>query len=250
MLATMSPSKSLSKAERARLRAGSQRRRTRLGVDAIVDVALRIVDTEGVDEVSMRRVAAEFDTGPASLYAHVANKEELLKLVLERVIEEIAVPGTVDELGSWQEVVRRWAHNSREVMLRHNDLARLSFAHVPSGPRMLEMIERLLEAMLGGGVPPRVATWALDVISLYLTADAYEGYLMKRVFDDGSGRPPEEVGQEQFARLGEYFASLPADRYPRLVANVETMMTGSGDDRFAFGVDMIIAGVAAQAATR
>ena len=72
-----------------------------LSLDAIVDVALRIVDEEGTEAVSMRRVAAEFDTGPASLYAYVANKDELLRLVLDRIIDEIAVRRPGDLAGAW-----------------------------------------------------------------------------------------------------------------------------------------------------
>ena len=140
----------------------------------------------------MRRVAAEFDTGPASLYAYVANKEELLRCVLERIIEEIVVP----EGDTWQEVVRGFAVQTRSIFQRHSDAARLSFAHIPSGTAMLAGTERVLAAMIEGGVPDKVAAWALDILALYVAADAFEGWLMQQRFDDGSGRDPEEVGAE------------------------------------------------------
>jgi AcrR family transcriptional regulator len=231
-----------SKVERVRAQAARRRRRPVLGVDAIIDKALRIVDAEGVDAVSMRRVAAEFDTGPASLYAHVANKDELLRLVLDRIIEELEVPSS----GDWQDVVRAWAHNSRTVMMRHKDIARLSFAHIPSGPKMMESIETLLRVMIEGGVPPQVAAWALDITSLYVAADAYEGWLLGQRFDDGSGRDPEDLGMEYLEGVRSHFTSLPAERYPYLTGNVQAMMTGGSDERFGFGIDMLIAGFAAQ----
>jgi AcrR family transcriptional regulator len=232
----------VNKIEQARARAARRRRPRALSLEAIIDTALHIVDREGVSEVSMRRVAAEFDTGPASLYAYVANKDELLRHVHDRVVDEVEVPST----GDWQSVVKGWAFNTRDVYARHNDVALLSFAHIPSGEHMVEITERLLKVMLDAGLPPKVATWALDVVSQYVTADAYEGFLMSRRFDDGSGRDPEEVGMEYFQGVADYFASLPPERYPYLTGNVETMMTGGSDERFEFGVDMLIAGLAAQ----
>lgn len=229
--------------DEARARAARRKRPRTLGTDAIVDVALRLVDTEGVDSVSMRRIAAEFDTGPASLYAHVANKEELLQLVLVRVLDEVPIPSG----DTWQELVRGHAHAVREVFIRHNDVARLSFGLVPDGDRLRDIAETVLAAMIEGGVPPQVAAWAIDVTSLYIAADVYEGWLMAQMFDDGSGRPTEEVGQQYFAEFGKRMAELPAGRYPYLTRHVDEMVNGSSDDRFAFGIDMLIAGFAAQA---
>lgn len=228
--------------ERARAKAARGRRRPALGLDAIVERTLRIVDAEGVGAVSMRRVAAEFDTGPASLYAYVPSKEALLQLVLDRILAEIPEPAG----DTWQDLLRAMAHDTRAVLQRHNDAAVLTFAHIPTGEQSLQVIETLLAAMISGGVPPQVATWSLDILSLYICADVYEGWQLKQRFDDGSGRDPEEVGMEHYAALAEEFAAIPAERYPYLVANVGVMMTGGSDERFAFGVDMLIAGFAAQ----
>jgi AcrR family transcriptional regulator len=232
--------------EQARARAARGRRRPALGLDAIVERTLRIVDAEGVGAVSMRRVAAEFDTGPASLYAYVPSKEALLQLVLDRILTEIPEP--VGD--TWQDLLRAMAHDTRAVMQRHNDAAALTFAHIPTGERSLQVIERLLAAMISAGVPPQVATWSLDILSLYIAGDVYEGWQLKQRFDDGSGRDPEEVGMEHYAAIAAEFAAIPAERYPYLVANVGVMMTGSSDERFAFGVDMLIAGFAAQVTPR
>ncbi|HST65129.1 MAG TPA: TetR/AcrR family transcriptional regulator [Mycobacteriales bacterium] len=222
------------------------RRRGILGVDVIVDRALEIVDTEGVQAVSMRRVAAELDTGPASLYAHVANKEELLRLVLDRILDEVEIP-TGDD---WQDVIRSLAHNARAVLQRHNDAAVLSFAHIPTGRNSLESVERVLATMLAGGVPPQVAAWSMDIVSLYVAADVYEGWLLQQRFDDGSGRDPEVAGQELVAEVTATFADLPPDRFPYLTGNLPVLMTGSSDDRFAFGIDMLIAGFASRISPR
>jgi AcrR family transcriptional regulator len=108
--------------------------RPALGLEAIVDVALGLIDAEGVDAVSMRRVAAAFDTGPASLYAYVSNKQELLEKVLDRIIAE----GEVPQGGTWQEIIRGWAHNARSIFMSHQDAARLSFAYIPHGDALAD----------------------------------------------------------------------------------------------------------------
>jgi AcrR family transcriptional regulator len=238
----MTPPPATGRVERARAKAARARRRRPLSLDSIVDVALRIVDDEGTEAVSMRRVAAEFDTGPASLYAYVANKDELLRLVLDRIIEEIEVP----EGDTWQEVVRGFAFQTRSVFQRHSDAARLSFAHIPSGTAMLEGTERVLAAMIEGGVPDKVAAWSLDILAMYVAADAFEGWLLEQRFDDGSGRDPEEIGAELVGQVHDTFAALPADRFPYLARTMDVMMSGSSEQRFGFGIDMLIAGFAAQ----
>ena len=220
----------------------TRRRRPVLGAEAIVDVALRLVDTEGVDAVTMRRVAAEFDTGPASLYAYFPHKEALLAAVLTRVLEEIPVPTG----NGWQDLLRRHMHTTRDVFARHRDVARLSFGTVPTGEHFVDIAEALLAGLLAGGVPAQVAAWAMDVGALYVAADAFEGYLQGQMFDDGSGRPPEEVGMEFYAGFADAMRALPPSRYPAITGHVDELVSGDGDDRFGFGVDMFIAGIAAQ----
>lgn len=228
-----------SRAELARARAARLRRRPRLSLDAIVTVALRIVDEEGVGQVSMRRVAAEFDTGPASLYAYVATKDDLLRMALDRVIGEIPLPPH----GPWQQMARTWALSTREVFARHGDIARVSFAHVPSAQDIADGAELMLGAMIGGGVPPQVAAWALDIIALYVAADALEGWMMAERF---GGDDPEQQGQDFVESIAAQFAELPPERYPNLVTHMDAMMTGSSDERFEFGIDTLLAGIAAR----
>jgi AcrR family transcriptional regulator len=219
-------------------RAGGKRARRRLDREGIGREALRIIDAEGVESVSMRRVAAAFDTGPASLYAHVANKEALLRLAFDLALEELEpVPTEADD---WQAVMLRWSLGVHEMLQRHNDIAKLTFAHVPSGEAMLESTERVLGLMIGAGVPPQVAAWSLDVLSLYIGADAYEGWLFGQRF----GTEDADEAEEFFGGIRDYFASLPADRFPHIVGNVGALMEGGGEERFRFGLDMFIAGIA------
>jgi AcrR family transcriptional regulator len=225
---------------RTQRRAGSGRRP--LSQDAIVETALRVLDAEGLDAVSMRRVAEELNTGAASLYAHVANKDELLDLVYDRVMGEITLT-IVPDPARWQEQVRELARASFEVLSRHNDIAKVSLANVPVGPNTLRLGEMMLSVVLAGGVPAQAAAWAVDRIALYISADAYEGTLYN-VRRQALGLSVPEYMEHYFGRIAAYYRSLPTEQFPALVANVDTMMNGDGQERFDFGLDMIIQGLA------
>src|SRR3954468_12141840 len=93
-----------------------------LSRDQIVQAALRIVKVEGIDGVSMRRIAAEFDTGPSSLYAHVTNKDELLQLMFEEICG--LVEGPALDPPRWKEQIKELARAGHQAMIDHNDLAR------------------------------------------------------------------------------------------------------------------------------
>src|SRR6266542_4823541 len=83
--------------------------RTPLTREAIVEAALRVLARDGTEGLSMRRVAEELGTGPASLYWHVASKDELINLLIDRVASEIEVPPP--GVARWQEQIKEfWVH--------------------------------------------------------------------------------------------------------------------------------------------
>ncbi|HUR73237.1 MAG TPA: TetR/AcrR family transcriptional regulator [Sporichthya sp.] len=209
--------------------------------DAIVDAALRVLDAEGLEAVSMRRVGQELDTGPASLYAHVANKKELLDLVFDRIVGEVELPGPPDP-DRWQDQVRELGIAMHATLSSHADVARVALANIPLGPNSLRVAERMLAIMLAGGVGAQDAGWFLDRVSLYICADAYEGTL----WELPEGIDPVADHEELVAPLRNYFASLPAEHFPSFVANVDAMTTGGAEERFLFGLDLLLDGLAAR----
>jgi AcrR family transcriptional regulator len=214
--------------------------RAPLTQDQIVDAGLRIVLAEGIEAVSMRRLAAVFDTGASSLYAHVANKEELLHLMFDRICGQVEVLEPEPE--HWQEQIKEMCRRGHALMEKYNDIARAALATIPTGPNALRMSEGMLAIMLAGGVPPQVAAWSLDRLFLYIVADAYENSLYKQNLQNG-----QSIGEyfEGFVeQLTDYYTQLPADRFPHIRANAKVLTTGSGDERFEFGLDMLIDGLA------
>lgn len=228
-----------------RRRAKQRRQKPRLTAEAIVDAALRVIDAEGVDALSMRRVADDLGTGPASLYQHVADKEELLDLVFDRVVGEIPVPGPPDP-ARWQEQIKDLARDMAAVFRRHRDVARIAIARVPTGEQALERSNAILGVLLAGGIDDQTAAFAIDLISLFVVATSYEQAVWAaRAEGDG---PPDVTA---FAvELRAYFERLPPDRFPHLVALAGPLTAGGDDDpdeRFEFGLDVIVGGIAARA---
>jgi AcrR family transcriptional regulator len=215
--------------------------RPQLSREVIVDVAMRLLDADGLDGVSMRRVAEELGTGPASLYAHVANKEELLELLLERVIGEVVVPAP--DPSRWQAQLLEVGQETHRVYAAHRDIAAVGLATIPTDPNALRIAEGLFAIMLAGGVPPKVAGWALDRLALYIAADAYEDSLLANKMA-ASGKPFEEFIEEWVSGIRDFYLSLPADRFPTITAHVSELMGGDGSERFDFGLDMMIRSLA------
>jgi TetR/AcrR family tetracycline transcriptional repressor len=199
---------------------------------AIVDAALRLLDRDGIGGLSMRKLAQELDVGTASLYWHVRDKEELLGLLLDRIVGEAEVPDP--EPDNWREQVKELGRENRRLLQRHRDAAQISLGRIPVGPESMPVLERNLAILVAAGLPPRVVALAADMFALYVGGFAFE----------------ESMGNEQadVAQLAEYFRSLPADEFPTLVALADDLVAGDADERFEFALELLIRGLEAMAA--
>ena len=208
--------------------------------EAIVDAALDLLDREGLDAVSMRRVAAELDTGAASLYWHVGDKDELLDLVFDRVIGEMALPEP--QADRWQEQAKEAMREMRRVIARHRDIARVALGRWPIGPNALVFNEGLLAILRAGGLPDRTCAYAGQLLPSYVGWYGLEEAMGPRPsVPDGTG-PEDVVGM-----IRDYLGSLPADRFPSTLALLDELIAGDLDERFEFGVDVLVRGLAAHA---
>lgn len=221
--------------------------RQQLSLDVIIDTALRVLDAEGLAAVTMRRVADELHTGPASLYAYVSNKDELLELVHDRIIGEIDIPEP--DPRRWKEQLRELCIAAHKVMSKHNDIALVGMANLPTGPNAMRMGEAVLSLILAGGVPPQQAAWGVDCIGLYINGSAYEGslYMLRQ---KRSGQDLETFLTEYFGQMREYYESLPPNLFPSFHKHIDAMFSGDGDERFEFGLDLMIDGLAKYVAKR
>jgi AcrR family transcriptional regulator len=207
-----------------------------LSRESIVAAALAIAREEGIDALSMRRLAQALDTGPASLYVYVANRDELYDLLFDAAAGAVETEPT--DPARWREQLHALAW--RMVHLRVEDypgLARLAMARIPVGENALRIAESMMSLLKAGGASDQAAAYAGDLISMYVTAIAYEKSLYATLYKD-----PEHE-QREVARIAERFAGLSPERYPTIAALQREMTMGDGEQRFALGLDVIINGL-------
>ena len=175
-------------------------------MDAIVEAAVRLADAEGLEAVSMARVAAELGFTTMSLYRHVASKDELLQLMWNASAQ--GAENLVLEGDGWRARLRMWALVQREMIDRHPWITQMPMAAPPMAPNSLTFVERGLETLDGTGLADPDKLRVIGLISSYTLSEA-------RMAHDG-----RRAEQEQGAPAWTYDALLRelADEatYPRL----------------------------------
>jgi AcrR family transcriptional regulator len=231
-----------------RRRGGSRARRShtddaeRLSADRIVDVALAQMRERGYDAVTMRSIAKDLGTGPASLYAHVANRADLDQLVIGRVASQWRVPDPDPE--RWDEQLKQAMRDLLTLFQDHPGVARCSMGMIPTTAGTLLPTERLLALMRAGGVAEQHAAWFVDVGSLFVGAVAMEDDIWRQRNADPAA-DPAHTEDEVVAKVRATFANLPADHFPTIRAMAVALTTGSSVERFDFGLDLLVGGLKA-----
>jgi AcrR family transcriptional regulator len=221
-------------------RRSSRARRDPITVEAITEAAIKILDSEGLEGLSMRRVADALHTGPASLYWHVGNKDGLLDLVFDQIISEMDVPGPQGD--RWKEQLKQIALSQRATILRHRDLVAISMGRIPMGPHALRYTERVMAVLRAGGVPDDLA------VSGYLLLFALvNGFTMDEMAEPVSS-VEENPDAPSASAVSGYLASLPVDQFPNIVASAPYFAQWDNDVQFEMLVDLYVDGLAQRAA--
>lgn len=102
---------------------------------AVIDAGLRVLRREGFDAVTMRKVAAELDTGPASLYVYVAQREELLRLMLDAVVATVPLPALpAAPPGDWRDRLAALITDVVHALNAHPGIGRVALGAIPTTP--------------------------------------------------------------------------------------------------------------------
>lgn len=220
---------------------GQERPKERITRERIVDEALAQMREHGYEAVSMRSIARGLDTGPASLYAHVANREELDQLVVERITGLVTIPDPDPD--RWDVQLRDLLLELLEIYREHPGVARATMGMIPTEPNSLRAAEAMIALCRAGDIEPQAAAWALDLFSLYIGAVAVEEDIWRERAKAAAASGQTWTEEEIVAHVRDLFASLPADRYPHLSSMADTVTSGTGDERIRFGVEMLVAGL-------
>jgi AcrR family transcriptional regulator len=217
-------------------------RKEPLTTQRIVDSALDLMRTKGYDAVSMRSLARELDTGPASLYQHVRNRDELDQLVLDRIAAQIHVPEPDPE--HWDEQLKQLFRDTLAVYRAHPGSARAAMGQVPTMEGTMRVAEGMMAICLAGGISPQAAAWMCDVGSLYVSAIAYEESIwIARENSTKAGEEPDHAAIDE--QMLQFWQQLPPEKFPMLSRYSAQMTAGDGEERFAFAIDVLVSGLAA-----
>lgn len=213
-------------------------RKPRLSRDLVLGAALDLVDTEGLEALSMRRLAQELQCDPMSLYRYAKNRAALLDGVSERVFTELTIASGDQD---WQTQLRGIAHDIRVLALRHPNAVPLLVTRplsTPLGLRplgTLRPLERILALLIGAGFSPE------DALHVYR---AFYGFLYGHILNELQELVVDPEEQEAVLRLGLH--RLPPKEFPHLRALAPVLAEYDGEGELDQGMSILLSGLAEQ----
>ena len=209
-------------------------RRPQLTRQRVVAEALAVIAQDGVQALTMRRLAARLGVVPGALYHHVGNKQQLQDLVLDGVLAEVDFH--TDPSLAWTEQLKILAHRLRQVLEAHPGVAGILKTRDPLGPHSLALAEAFLAPLQAAGFADREAG-----LAFFLLVDYTIGFAVSS--------PRTSVNEQRVrdtairTQLHEFFRSLPPDRFPALVALGEHVWVDNRDERFTAGLQVLVDGL-------
>jgi AcrR family transcriptional regulator len=222
-------------------------RRPRFTREQIAATALEIADRDGIEAVSMRRVAAELGAGTMTLYHYVETKDDLLALMDDAIMGEVVVPD--DELpdDDWREAVATIARFSHAAFVRHR-WALEGLRGQPFGPNGVRHFEQSLRAVELTGLPPQ------ERMTMLATVDDYVFGFVLRTLGDSPERVTEE-GDSEAAAIFDYLnRKMDSGEFPAMArllgsGDVESRMrrweeiSANWANRFEHGLQLLLDGI-------
>ena len=203
---------------------------TKLSKQRVVLEAVGLADREGVDGLSMRRLAAVLGAGAMSLYHYVANKEELLDAMIDIVFEEIELPTDATD---WQSAMRQRAISTRQVLARHPWAIGLLESRTSPGPANLRHHEAVTACLRRAGFSVLMATHANWLLDSYVYGFALQESSLPFDTADEFADTTEDV----------FLPQLPPDQFPYLNESAAALVAAGYDpaEEFIFGLDLVLA---------
>ncbi|MEU0628523.1 TetR/AcrR family transcriptional regulator C-terminal domain-containing protein [Streptomyces sp. NPDC005989] len=218
-------------------RADSGRPRPSLSPRLIVEACLELMDTEGADALTFRRIGAQLGADPTALYRHFRNKDDLLLAVADHLLEE-GIEG-FEPSDDWRQTLRRLFIRMHKVYLSHPRAAVLATVRITRRPAEMRVIEMTLTALSDAGFPPEQAVRhyraLVDFLLAWSCMDATYSTL------DANTRRGDES-----AWSGEY-AAVPAATHPHIAAAAPYLASVDDDANFHFALDLMLDAIAARA---
>ena len=192
--------------------------------------AVELMRAEGMQKVTMRRLAQELDTGPASLYVYVRNTAELHAAILD---ELLGIIEPVPAEGDWRGRLEKLLTSYTGMLFEHPGLAQSALVARPSGKHYLNLIETLLALLAEGGVPSGQAAWGVDVLLQYATATAAEQ----------ATRDLTVNAQDDWDALTRALHGASDRTHPHIATLATELLSGTPQVRLSWGFHLLINGI-------
>jgi len=209
-------------------------RRTQLTRERVLAAAIELADRDGIEAVSMRRLAADLGVEAMSLYTHVRNKEGLLDGMVDALIGEIPIPVQDAADDQWKTTLRRLVFTARGVMLRHPWAPRVIETRKTSGPAVPRYVNAVLGVLRRGGFTVAQTHHALHIMGSRLLGFSQD------LFDDSEEPDPQTMA----VIAGEMARTLPYAAEMALAVTHDGHLGRCDDEaEFAFTLDFILDGL-------
>jgi AcrR family transcriptional regulator len=221
---------------------GAPRRRTALSLDAIVGRALAILDAEGTEALTLRRLAADLGTGVASMYWHVDNKDELLALCYEATMEPLSRELHERRLdqAAWRAEVRLLLSRLFDLVQQHPWVPELMGGPQSQGPVVMRIWDQIGSVLAALGLDEETVFYASSALAVQLGAT---GMAAAR---NAYGTDGRESREERLKRRAGELAQVDPAEYPYIAQSVTLFREHTERDQFLGGVDLILDGITAR----
>ena len=202
-----------------------------LSRERVLRAAIDLADEQGIDALTMRRLAQLLGVEAMTLYYHVANKDDILNGLVDIVLDEIELPSAGDD---WRPALRRTAISAHDVLVRHRWAASQMLLPGRTSEARIRYMEAILRTLREGGFTPRETDRAYHALESHIS-----GFTLWQV---GMALDPETLP----ALADQFLASLPEGAFPYVVEHVHQHFEERepGDEgAFAFGLDLILDGL-------
>lgn len=204
--------------------------RVPLSRERVLIAALHLADQDGIELLSMRKLAQELGVKAMSLYNHVTNRDDILDGIVDLVVSEIDLP----KVGAhWQTAMRQRATSAHKVLLRHPWATMAMMSRVNVGPAMLRYVDATLGCLREAGFSYEMADHAWNAIDSHIY-----GFTLQAL-----NFPLEATEYPEVA--ASYLSKLPAQKYPYLNQLTHYVIEGryNGLHDFAFGLELLLTGL-------
>ncbi|MEV4756355.1 TetR/AcrR family transcriptional regulator C-terminal domain-containing protein [Micromonospora sp. NPDC049559] len=205
----------------------------RLTRDQVLARALDLLDEVGIEQLTMRRLASALGVQNGATYWHFASKQALLEAMAEAMLAGVA--DGLDPVRPWPERLAELARRLRRALLSRRDGARIFAGTFFPEPNALAYGEAAIGILRGAGLSARDATWAVDTLTYYVVGHTIEEQAAARLPDGGG---------PAVARLA---GALDPGRHPNLLAALDHIPAPHPEEHFAYGLELLLAGLRAKA---